>query len=100
MHPHALEGALVSLAAMWRLPVLHSLGPEHSLRILQFLADQTSKPQQRLVVEILNDHLTWLTRAAVVVIMTTWLDVPQLAPASSRLASEGTYNRFARAGRS
>jgi len=46
VHPHALEGALVSLAAMWRLPVLHSSEPEHSLLILQFLADQVSRPQQ------------------------------------------------------
>jgi Fanconi anemia group M protein len=45
VHPHALEGALVSLAAMWRLPVLQSSTPEHSLRILRFLADQASRPQ-------------------------------------------------------
>lgn len=44
IHPHALEGALVSLAAMWRLPVLHSLDVEHSARILQYLATQVSKP--------------------------------------------------------
>jgi DNA excision repair protein ERCC-4 len=46
IHPHALEGALVSLAAMWRLPVLHSIDPEHSARILQLLANQASKPRQ------------------------------------------------------
>ncbi len=46
IHPHALEGALVSLAAMWRLPVLHSLDVEHSARILQCLANQVSKPHQ------------------------------------------------------
>jgi ERCC4-type nuclease len=27
VHPRAVEGAIVSLAAMWRLPVLHSSGP-------------------------------------------------------------------------
>jgi DNA excision repair protein ERCC-4 len=48
VHPHALEGALVSLAAMWRLPVLHSPDPEHSVRILRFLADQASRQQQVL----------------------------------------------------
>ena len=48
VHPHALDGALVSLAAMWRLPVLHSRDAEHSLRILQFLADQAGKPQHIL----------------------------------------------------
>jgi Fanconi anemia group M protein len=49
VHPHALEGALVSLAAMWRLPVLYSSGPEHSLRILQFLADQASRPRHQIL---------------------------------------------------
>ena len=49
VHPHALEGALVSLAAMWRLPVLHSSDPEHSRRILQFLADQAAGPQHQIL---------------------------------------------------
>ena len=49
MHPHAVDGALVSLAAMWRLPVLHSLGAEHSLRILQFLADQVASRSSRIL---------------------------------------------------
>jgi ERCC4-type nuclease len=49
VHPHALEGALVSLAAMWRLPVLHSPDPEHSLRILQLLADQAGRPQHQFL---------------------------------------------------
>jgi DNA excision repair protein ERCC-4 len=48
VHPHAIDGALVSLAAMWRLPVLHSPDPEHSLRILRFLADQAGRQQQVL----------------------------------------------------
>src|SRR5260370_622004 len=47
VHPHALEGALVSLAAMWRLPVLHSSDPEQSLRLLRFLADQIRKPRDQ-----------------------------------------------------
>jgi Fanconi anemia group M protein len=46
VHPHALEGALVSLAAMWRLPVLHSSEAEHSLLVLRFLAKQASRPPQ------------------------------------------------------
>lgn len=49
VHPHALEGALVSLAAMWRLPVLHSRDPEHSFRILQFLADQAGRQPHRVL---------------------------------------------------
>jgi len=40
VHPHALKGAIVSLAVMWRLPVIHTRGPEESLHILQLLADQ------------------------------------------------------------
>ena len=40
VHPHALKGAMVSLAVMWRLPVLYARDPEDSLRILRFLAQQ------------------------------------------------------------
>jgi DNA excision repair protein ERCC-4 len=46
VHPHAVEGAVVSLAAMWRLPVLHSSEPEHSLLILRLLADQVTRSHQ------------------------------------------------------
>jgi len=42
VHPHALKGAMVSLAVMWRLPVLCARDPEDSLRILRFLAHQLS----------------------------------------------------------
>ncbi|HEV2983148.1 MAG TPA: ERCC4 domain-containing protein [Vicinamibacterales bacterium] len=44
VHPHALQGAMVSLAVMWRLPVLYARSPEDSLRILRFLADQLGTP--------------------------------------------------------
>jgi Fanconi anemia group M protein len=40
VHPHALKGAIVSLAVMWRLPVLYARDPEDSLRILRCLAGQ------------------------------------------------------------
>jgi ERCC4-type nuclease len=40
VHPHALKGAIVSLAVMWRLPVLYARDPEDSLRVLRCLADQ------------------------------------------------------------
>jgi ERCC4-type nuclease len=40
VHRHSIEGAFVSIAAMWRLPVLHSSDSEQSLRLLRFLADQ------------------------------------------------------------
>ena len=40
VHPHALKGAMASLAVMWRLPMLWARDPEDSLRILRFLAHQ------------------------------------------------------------
>jgi ERCC4-type nuclease len=40
IHPHALKGAITSLAVMWRLPVLLARDPEDSLTILRFLANQ------------------------------------------------------------
>jgi ERCC4-type nuclease len=40
VHAHALKGAMLSLAVMWRLPVIHARNPEDSLRILRFLARQ------------------------------------------------------------
>ena len=40
IHPHALKGAMASLAVMWRLPVLLARDPEDSLAILRFLACQ------------------------------------------------------------
>ena len=43
VHSPAIEGAIVSLAAMWRLPVLHSSEPEHSVFILRLLADQVTR---------------------------------------------------------
>ena len=43
VHPHALKGAMVSLAVMWRLPVLCARDPEDSLQILRFLAGQIGK---------------------------------------------------------
>jgi DNA excision repair protein ERCC-4 len=46
VHPHAIQGAVVSLAAMWRLPVLHTSGPEDSLRVVQFLANQAGDHHQ------------------------------------------------------
>lgn len=40
VHRHALKGAMVSLAAMWRLPMLHARDPEDSLLVLRLLAGQ------------------------------------------------------------
>jgi ERCC4-type nuclease len=47
VHPHSIEGALVSIAAMWRLPVLHACDPEQSVRLLRFLADQVRGQHER-----------------------------------------------------
>jgi ERCC4-type nuclease len=49
IHPHSVEGALVSIAAMWRVPVLHASDPEQAVRLLRFLADQVRGPRQRLL---------------------------------------------------
>jgi DNA excision repair protein ERCC-4 len=40
VHPHALKGAMTSLAVMWRLPVLLARDPEDSLTIFRLLANQ------------------------------------------------------------
>ena len=42
VHPHAIEGAILSLAVMWRLPVIHAPDPRGSLRVLRFLANQVT----------------------------------------------------------
>lgn len=44
VHPRALEGAIASLAVMWRLPVLRTQDPEASLRLFGFIAAQTGRP--------------------------------------------------------
>jgi ERCC4-type nuclease len=49
VHPHTLEGALVSIAAMWRLPVLHSTDSEQSVRLLRFVAEQVHGSQEPIL---------------------------------------------------
>lgn len=49
VHPHTVEGALVSIAAMWRIPVLHSSDPEQSARMLRFLAEQVRGPREQVL---------------------------------------------------
>jgi DNA excision repair protein ERCC-4 len=46
VHPHAIEGALVSIAVIWRLPVLHAADADRSCRIVRFLAEQASNPRE------------------------------------------------------
>jgi DNA excision repair protein ERCC-4 len=49
VHHHSVEGALVSIAAMWRIPVLHSSDPEQSARMLRFVAEQVRGPRERVL---------------------------------------------------
>lgn len=49
VHPHAMRGALASLAIMWRLPVLVARDPSDSLRILRALAHQIGKAHQEVL---------------------------------------------------
>jgi Fanconi anemia group M protein len=43
VHPHALKGAVLSLAVGWRLPVIFSRSTEESLRLLKMLGDQSER---------------------------------------------------------
>ena len=45
VHPHALKGAIVSLAVLWRLPVVHARDPEDALWVLRCLADQIGRTE-------------------------------------------------------
>lgn len=49
VHPHAIQGAIVSLAAIWRLPVIQTSDPDDSLRVVQVLANQASGPLERIL---------------------------------------------------
>lgn len=49
VHPNALKGASLSLAVMWRLPVLHSSDPEDSLQMLRCLAHQARRSTQSVL---------------------------------------------------
>jgi DNA excision repair protein ERCC-4 len=54
VHAHALKGAMLSLAVMWRLPVIHARNPEDSLRILRFLARQLASSRRGRRVRLLT----------------------------------------------
>lgn len=43
IHPHALKGAVLALAAAWRLPVVFTRDPAESLIALETLARQTER---------------------------------------------------------
>jgi len=43
VHPHALQGAIASLAVMWRLPVIEVPTPEEALRLFRVIAEQVGR---------------------------------------------------------
>ena len=49
VHDHSVEGAMVSIAAIWRVPMLYSSDSEQSARMLRFLADQLRRPHERIL---------------------------------------------------
>lgn len=49
VHDLSVEGALVSIAAIWRVPVVYSSDSEQSARMLRFLADQLRRPHERIL---------------------------------------------------
>lgn len=51
VHPHALKGAVVSLAVMWRLPVIDARNPADSLHILQGLPGVGPALAKRLLLQ-------------------------------------------------
>lgn len=53
VHPHALKGAIVSLAVMWRLPVLHARDPEDSLRIRRNTSSRSGVAWRLVVGDVL-----------------------------------------------
>ena len=40
MHPHAIQGAIISLAFIWQIPVLFSVNEEDTAYAMSFLAGQ------------------------------------------------------------
>lgn len=49
VHDHSVEGAIVSIAAIWRVPVVYSSDAEQSARMLRFLAEQLRRPHERIL---------------------------------------------------
>ena len=43
VHAHALQGAIASLAVMWRLPVIDVPTPEDALRLFRVIAEQVGR---------------------------------------------------------
>lgn len=43
VHPHALQGAIASLAIMWRLPLIEVPTPEEALRLFRAIAEQVGR---------------------------------------------------------
>ncbi len=43
VHPHAVQGAIASLAVMWRLPLIEAPTPEEALRLFRVIAAQVGR---------------------------------------------------------
>jgi ERCC4-type nuclease len=90
VHPHSVQGALVSIAAMWRLPVLHSTDVDESYRLLRFLADQGSESRQEVLARYDRKPKRLATRRLFVL-----QGLPGVGPALARrlLAQLGSVER-------
>jgi Fanconi anemia group M protein len=49
VHPHAITGAILSLAVDWRFPVLFADGPNESLLVLRLIAEHRIQPSSLFV---------------------------------------------------
>lgn len=49
VHPHAIAGAILSLAVDWRLPVVFTDGPDESLVLLRLIAEHHVQPPSPFV---------------------------------------------------
>jgi len=49
VHPHAIMGAILSLAVDWRLPVMFTDGPDESLVLLRLIAEHRIQPPSPFV---------------------------------------------------
>jgi ERCC4-type nuclease len=90
VHPHSIEGALVSIAAMWRLPVFHSADA-----VLRFLAEQGRETGETVLVGYDRKPKRLATRRLIVL-----QGLPGVGPAlAQRLSPQlGSVERVVTAG--
>jgi DNA excision repair protein ERCC-4 len=49
VHPHALHGAIASLAVMWRLPLIEVATPDEALRLFRMIAEQIGRTRPSIL---------------------------------------------------